>query len=160
MAKAERLFVRAVLAFLAFPAVVGLLAPWSLARSDPWLGNGCSSGLPLAALGAAGLVWCVCDFYAVGKGTLAPWAPPERLVVVGLYRIVRNPMYMSVVVLVAGTALWRTSPLVGGYAAVLKSCPAILVAWRSAGCEGTPLPPESARGSDLVGDDRGGRASL
>jgi protein-S-isoprenylcysteine O-methyltransferase Ste14 len=113
------LLVRAILAFLALPTIAGFVVPWLLVRSDPWRGGGCSAGASLAALGAAGLVWCVRDFYAVGRGTLAPWSPPRRLVAVGLYRVVRNPMYVSVVALVAGTAWWRTSPWVGAYATVL-----------------------------------------
>jgi protein-S-isoprenylcysteine O-methyltransferase Ste14 len=76
-------------------------------------------GASLVALGAAGLLWCVRDFYVVGRGTLAPWSPPRRLVVVGLYRVVRNPMYVSVLALVAGIAWWRTSPVVAAYCAVL-----------------------------------------
>jgi protein-S-isoprenylcysteine O-methyltransferase Ste14 len=45
------------------------------------------------------------DFYVAGGGTLAPWAPPRRLVVVGLYRVSRNPMYVAVVVILCGWAL-------------------------------------------------------
>jgi protein-S-isoprenylcysteine O-methyltransferase Ste14 len=114
-----KLLVRATLAFLALPTIVGVLVPWLLVRGDAWRGSGASAGACLAALGAAGLLWCVRDFYVVGKGTLAPWSPPERLVVVGLYRFVRNPMYLSVLALVAGTGWWRASPLAGGYAALL-----------------------------------------
>ncbi len=59
------------------------------------------------------------DFYVIGRGTLAPWAPPRRLVVVGLYRLTRHPMYVGVLTLVAGIAAWRASPVVAGYAAAL-----------------------------------------
>lgn len=38
---------------------------------------------------------CVCDFGWTGRGTPAPFAPPQRLVVVGLYQYVRNPMYVG-----------------------------------------------------------------
>ena len=51
------------------------------------------------------LLWCVRDFYVAGKGTLAPWAPPRHLVVVGLYRWSRNPMYISVSVILLGWAI-------------------------------------------------------
>ena len=113
------LLVRAILAFLAMPALAGLLAPWLIARGDRWRGSGCSWGAWLAALGAAGLLWCVRDFYVVGRGTLAPWSPPRRLVAVGLYRVVRNPMYVSVLALVAGIAWWWTSPLAAAYCGAL-----------------------------------------
>ena len=44
------------------------------------------------------------DFYVSGKGTLAPWAPPKNLVVVGLYRYSRNPMYVAVALILLGWA--------------------------------------------------------
>lgn len=113
------MFARAVLAFLAMPAVVGILVPLWIARADPWRGGGNRAGVVLAAFGLAGLLWCVRDFYAIGKGTLAPWSPPRRLVVVGLYRFARNPMYLSVLVLVAGIAAWSGSPAVALYAAAV-----------------------------------------
>jgi protein-S-isoprenylcysteine O-methyltransferase Ste14 len=51
------------------------------------------------------LLWCVRDFFVAGKGTLAPWSPPQRLVVVGLYRYSRNPMYVAVTLILLGWAL-------------------------------------------------------
>ena len=113
------MFARAVLAFLAMPAIVGILVPSGSPRADPWRGPGHRAGAVLASCGLAGLLWCVRDFYAIGKGTLAPWSPPRRLVVVGLYRFARNPMYLSVLVLVAGIAAWRGSPAVALYATAL-----------------------------------------
>lgn len=62
-------------------------------------------GFILIVLGTAGLLWCVRDFYVSGKGTLAPWAPPQNLVVVGLYRYSRNPMYVSVASVLLGWAI-------------------------------------------------------
>jgi protein-S-isoprenylcysteine O-methyltransferase Ste14 len=59
------------------------------------------------------------DFYVSGKGTIAPWDPPKRLVAVGLYRFVRNPMYVAVLVLVAGWALAFGSVPMGLYLLVL-----------------------------------------
>ncbi len=52
---------------------------------------------------------------------LAQWAPPERLVVVGLYRFSRNPMYVSVLVVLCGWALLYKSPAVWIYAAVIAA---------------------------------------
>ena len=58
----------------------------------------------LAALGALVLLRCVWDFFAAGKGTLAPVDPPRFLVVRGLYRYTRNPMYNGVLAVLLGEA--------------------------------------------------------
>lgn len=102
---------RAVIAFLALPGVVAFLVPatWVWFSSLSLL---CPLGLVLIAFGTATLVWCVRDFYIAGKGTLAPWAPPQALVIVGLYRYSRNPMYVAVAVILLGWAvLFLSVPL-------------------------------------------------
>jgi protein-S-isoprenylcysteine O-methyltransferase Ste14 len=48
-----------------------------------------------SALGFAVALCCIWDFGWTGRGTPAPIAPPQRLVVVGVYRYVRNPMYVG-----------------------------------------------------------------
>jgi protein-S-isoprenylcysteine O-methyltransferase Ste14 len=53
--------------------------------------------LPLRAFGAAVTIWCVWAFTARGHGTPSPTDPPKELVVSGLYRFVRNPIYIGVV---------------------------------------------------------------
>lgn len=63
------------------------------------------AGGVLIALGAAIVIECFVRFVAVGHGTPAPVAPPQRLVVSGLYRFVRNPMYVGVVTAILGQAL-------------------------------------------------------
>jgi protein-S-isoprenylcysteine O-methyltransferase Ste14 len=98
------MFTRSVIAFLAMPGVVAYLVPgtWAWLARLPlhW-----PIGLVLVALGTVSLLWCVRDFYVSGKGTLAPWAPPQSLVVVGLYRYSRNPMYVSVTIILFGWAV-------------------------------------------------------
>ena len=59
--------------------------------------------LPIAA-GAAVYFWCLCDFAAFGRGTPAPIDAPKKLVVRGLYRYVRNPMYLGVFLVILGEA--------------------------------------------------------
>jgi protein-S-isoprenylcysteine O-methyltransferase Ste14 len=92
------------MAFLVMPGVVAFVVPVTWARLArlplPW-----PVGMILVALGAFGLLWCVRDFYISGKGTLAPWAPPRELVIVGLYRYSRNPMYVAVAVILLGWAI-------------------------------------------------------
>jgi protein-S-isoprenylcysteine O-methyltransferase Ste14 len=97
-----RLFWRALSAFLVLPGTVAFLLPWLLRPQGARLNI---AGLPLLGAGVVLLLWCVRDFYVAGRGTLAPWAPPERLVIVGLYRLSRNPMYVAVVVILFGWAL-------------------------------------------------------
>ena len=67
------------------------------------------AGLPLMAIGAAGLLWCIWDFFAAGRGTISPIDPPRHLVVRGLYRYVRNPMYVAVVTILIGEAIFFLS---------------------------------------------------
>lgn len=94
-------FWRALFAFLACPGMVALAVPviW-LMKCDAELHH--PAALVLLVLGITGLLACVRDFYVIGKGTLAPWAPPRHLVVTGLYRCSRNPMYVAVIFMLAG----------------------------------------------------------
>lgn len=62
-------------------------------------------GVVLLAIGAAGLLDCFARFAVHGRGTPSPTFPTERLVTVGLYRFVRNPMYVAVLLVIAGQAL-------------------------------------------------------
>ena len=56
-------------------------------------------------------------FVAVGEGTIAPWDPPQRLVVRGVYRHVRNPMITGLCLVLLGEALLAASlPLLGLFA--------------------------------------------
>ena len=101
MSTVRRRFWPAVIAFLALPGTVAFLVPWLL---RPVGGRLNVVGLPLVIAGIGLLLWCVRDFYVAGRGTLAPWAPPEHLVVIGLYRLSRNPMYIAVLTILCGWA--------------------------------------------------------
>jgi protein-S-isoprenylcysteine O-methyltransferase Ste14 len=93
--------------FFAAPGVVAGLGPWWVNRwhfsSPAW------DPLPLRWLGAAlivtgltALIECFARFVTMGRGTPAPPMPTETLVVSGLYRYVRNPMYLAVFAVVVG----------------------------------------------------------
>ena len=110
-------FLRALLAFLALPGIVAFLIPATIVRGDPVSFGG--AGVAVFGLGVLALLWCVASFYVSGKGTLAPWSPPRHLVTTGLYRFSRNPMYVSVLLVVAGWAMLFRSPLLAGYAVLL-----------------------------------------
>lgn len=66
-------------------------------------------GLFGMALGTTLLAACIFEFGRTGRGTLAPLDPPRVLVVRGLYRYVRNPMYLSVTLIVWGEILLTRS---------------------------------------------------
>jgi protein-S-isoprenylcysteine O-methyltransferase Ste14 len=70
----------------------------------------------LFALGVGAVARCVWDFAAAGLGTPAPFDPPRRLVVRGLYRFMRNPMYDGVLAVVLGEAWLFGSGALLGYA--------------------------------------------
>ena len=106
------LFARALLAFLALPGLVAfgvpLLLVWPFGRDVPFHPIG---AVPFV-VGTALLLWCIRDFYVAGKGTLAPWDPPRHLVVLGLYRRSRNPMYVAVGLVLLGWAVGFRSPAI------------------------------------------------
>jgi protein-S-isoprenylcysteine O-methyltransferase Ste14 len=93
--------------FLIAPATVAVVIPW---RLTGWSGAVAAprairfAGAVLIAGGTAVLVSAFAQFAFEGSGTPAPIAPTERLVVGGLYRYVRNPMYLSVLAIIAGQA--------------------------------------------------------
>lgn len=66
-------------------------------------------GLPLIVIGASVLLWCIWNFFSHGRGTISPIDPPKHLVVQGLYRYVRNPMYVAVVTILFGEAIFFMS---------------------------------------------------
>lgn len=110
------MFLRALLAFLALPGVVGIVVPvyWLWSSSHTTLIQ--PLGLVPLVVGFTALLWCVRDFYVSGKGTLAPWCPPTRLVVIGLYRYTRNPMYGAVTLALLGWPLAFGAPVLFVYA--------------------------------------------
>ena len=108
--------------FLVAPFVVAGVIPWAITGwhggdAPPWPLR--VVGLALIAVGGVVLLMAFVRFVTEGRGTPAPVAPTQRLVVGGLYRYVRNPMYLAVLAIVLGQAivLWR--PILFGYAALV-----------------------------------------
>ena len=107
------LLFRAVIAFLAVPGLVAFIVPLLIATSSVSRQVLNPISLPVLAIGIFLLLWCVRDFYVTGRGTLAPWSPPKHLVIVGLYRFSRNPMYIAVFIILLGWAIgFGSLPLV------------------------------------------------
>jgi protein-S-isoprenylcysteine O-methyltransferase Ste14 len=110
--------------FAVAPGVVAGAVPWLLTR---WQTGG-ELPLPLRLVGglttavaAVLLVNAFVRFVAEGAGTPAPIAPTSRLVVGGLYRWVRNPMYLAVLAAILGQALLLGRPVLVVYAAVIAT---------------------------------------
>jgi protein-S-isoprenylcysteine O-methyltransferase Ste14 len=57
-------------------------------------------------VGTSVLLWCFWAFIVKGRGTPIPLEPPQELVVQGLYRLVRNPMYGGAILILASHVLW------------------------------------------------------
>ncbi|NIM90681.1 MAG: hypothetical protein GTO17_06995 [Candidatus Aminicenantes bacterium] len=82
---------------------------WTAAREfDPFpveLGSLRLIGWIPVVLGALVILWCYGVFNFVGKGTPWPFNPPIKLVVIGLYRYIRNPMESGIILVLLGEAL-------------------------------------------------------
>lgn len=96
------LWLRSIFSFVAMPGLVAFVVPLAVIRHPAGTFVRLAS-IPLG-LGLLVLLWCVRDFHVRGRGTLAPWDPPRRLVVSGLYRYSRNPMYVGVLLMLFGWA--------------------------------------------------------
>ena len=79
-------------------------------------------GLIPLLVGVCCYLRCAWDFVVAGQGTPAPIDAPKRLVVRGLYRLVRNPMYVGVLLCVGGEALLFGSARLLAYVALLLLC--------------------------------------
>jgi len=68
--------------------------------------------LPLWLLGTGIIIWCSIDIILKGLGTPAHLDPPKKLIVNGLYRYTRNPIYLGSLLIVLGFIAWSGSRLV------------------------------------------------
>ena len=106
--------------FAVAPGVVAGLVPWLITGWDvkaEWWPPLRVAGAVLVVAAAAVLVDAFASFVLEGLGTPAPVAPTERLVVGGLYRYVRNVMYVAVTAAIVGQALLLGSVALLVYAA-------------------------------------------
>lgn len=118
--------------FAAAPGVVAGVVPWLLTdwRSEPGLPVGVrAAGGALTAVASAVLVSAFVRFVVEGAGTPAPPGPTDRLVVGGLYRYVRNPMYLAVIATILGQAVVLGRPILLAYSAVVAVTVASFVRW-------------------------------
>jgi len=78
-------------------------------------------GLVPIAVGTAAYLWCAWDFATAGKGTPNPLDPPTLLVTRGLYRFVRNPIFLGIGLILLGEALFFGSLRLFFYAILVLS---------------------------------------
>jgi len=111
--------VKTVIFTILVPGSVAVYIPRAIASdaSTPTLYS--SIGFLPIALGVAIYLWCAWDFATAGQGTPAPIDAPKHLVVRGLYRFVRNPMYVGVLLILLGESLAFRSPRILVYAAIV-----------------------------------------
>lgn len=113
-----------LLFLLIAPGSIAVWVPWMLSRwqmHPPLLNLSLFRllGVTLIILGLPLLLDSFARFALEGLGTPAPIAPPTRLVVSGFYRYVRNPMYVGVVFLILGQALFLGSTPLLSYCAFI-----------------------------------------
>jgi protein-S-isoprenylcysteine O-methyltransferase Ste14 len=120
--------------FALAPGVVAGVLPWYL--TDGWARHDPGYGWPVVAVGAAlvvagsaALVYTFARYVHDGLGTPAPAAPTERLVIGGLNRYVRNPMYLAVVATIVGQALILAEPVLLAYGTTVFAAMAAFTRW-------------------------------
>jgi protein-S-isoprenylcysteine O-methyltransferase Ste14 len=96
--------------FVLAPGTTACLVPWLITHwRDPAPAWAAATGGAVTAAGVVLVVAAFVQFVVEGRGTPAPVAPTQELVVGGLYRWVRNPMYVGVATAIAGQALMFAS---------------------------------------------------
>ena len=117
------LALRSLLWTLLLPGTVAGYLPWryyGVGRLHArWNAPEFFLGLVVVGTGAALLLACIWEFARRGRGTLSPVDPPTELVARGLYRYVRNPMYLSVATILLGELLLAPSRGLLLYAAIV-----------------------------------------
>jgi protein-S-isoprenylcysteine O-methyltransferase Ste14 len=101
-----------------------VVLPWQLLRLDEKAGPGLARlavyGSGLLFLAGVGLIFSGA-YYLIhrGNGTLLPLAPPLRMVVAGPYAHMQHPIWLGLLFIVCGEALWMQSPLLVLYAVIV-----------------------------------------
>jgi protein-S-isoprenylcysteine O-methyltransferase Ste14 len=120
------LFLKNLLFTVLIPGTVAVTVPWMIGSAGAGASGSSSANhpylslVPLAA-GACIYLWCLWDFATFGRGTPAPIDAPKRLVVRGLYHHLRNPMYVGVLFVILGWAIYFWSARLVLYAAAIGS---------------------------------------
>jgi protein-S-isoprenylcysteine O-methyltransferase Ste14 len=104
------------------PGTVAVYLPLAIIDGRPPVSRwALVAALPVWAIGAAIYAWCVWDFATFGRGTPAPIDAPKRLVVRGLYRYIRNPMYLGGLTVILGWVVAYRMGALAVYAATVAT---------------------------------------
>jgi protein-S-isoprenylcysteine O-methyltransferase Ste14 len=68
------------------------------------------------------MIYCILQFAVEGHGTLSPIDPTKKLVINGLYKFSRNPMYVGVILMLIGETMFFTSRSLLGYSVFIFLC--------------------------------------
>ena len=132
------MFLRHALSIALLPFTVAVLVPlWIHRRYGTVIAAASSApallvqiaGVAVLAVGVVLFVLSLRRFARDGKGTLAPWDPPTRLVVRGPYRYVRNPMISGVLFVLIGEALVLRSLPHAAWAGIFLAANAVFIPW-------------------------------
>jgi protein-S-isoprenylcysteine O-methyltransferase Ste14 len=83
--------------------------------------------IPFWLSGTLIIIWCSIDIIRKGRGTPAHLDPPKELVITGLYRYVRNPIYMGAMLVLFGYMIWSVSAWVILYSALAYTAFSFLI---------------------------------
>jgi len=127
------LFLRNLFFTILQPGIVaGLIPYWIGRKNQGWIFNGSVlqyMGVALFIAGLTILIVCIARFGMEGKGTLSPIDPTTKLVVGGLYKLSRNPMYVGVMLILTGESLFVQNRVLWFYAlAIFASFHVFIVA--------------------------------
>jgi protein-S-isoprenylcysteine O-methyltransferase Ste14 len=119
--------VKTIIFTLLLPCVFLVLVPYFLLSSfgDRFaadIGSIRYFGLVPMLSGVLMYIRCAWNFVSEGKGTPAPIDPPKKLVVQGMYKYARNPMYIGVLLFLIGEVIFFASLLLGFYAVLVFVC--------------------------------------
>jgi protein-S-isoprenylcysteine O-methyltransferase Ste14 len=114
-------FARAITYAVLFVGLVLIYLParvlsWATIAPPSTMAGPQVAGIVVGTGGGLIALWCVLTFASVGRGTPAPFDPPQRLVSSGPYRVMRNPMYLGAALALIGAAAYYESLPILGYA--------------------------------------------
>ena len=117
------LFLKNLLFTVLVPGTVGVYIPvFVFSHAPVGFSPGTVAAVLLLLIGTSVYLWCLWDFASFGRGTPAPIDAPKHLVIRGLYRYSRNPMYIGVLSVICGWSLLFQSLSIAIYGLAVATC--------------------------------------